>query len=228
MITLTELKHIFSGVDSTGDRRWSSNSPLRPLRGIITLSLLLIIIQSSGWISYEVAAAPYYGSFIDLISLIFILIGFMFIFSASLDIVLYFRHHLRPVYAVSIASIWSAGWLSSTGITGLLAWWYLQPWAFSPGDPEISPGVGILEVLISAGMLGLYVWYLVLAVKVFRQEKKMKRESISLPDLIKFDLVRGGVEGGKVLTQHAVSLVSLLSITANKPCFPHYYLLCYS
>jgi hypothetical protein len=31
----------------------------------------------------------------------------------------------------------------------------------------------------------LYVWYLVLAVKVFRLEKKMKRESISLPELDK-------------------------------------------
>ncbi|KAF8253084.1 hypothetical protein K440DRAFT_627285 [Wilcoxina mikolae CBS 423.85] len=192
MITLIELKHIFSGVDSTGDRRWSSHSPLRPLRGIITLSLLLIIIQSSGWISYQIAAARYYGGFIDLISLIFILIGLMFVFSASLDIVLYFRHHLRPVYAVSIASIWTAGWLSSAGMTGLLAWLYLLPWAFSMDDPEFSPGgvwrfkgVTVLEVLISVGMVGLYVWYLVLAVKVFRQEKRLKRESISLPDLDK-------------------------------------------
>jgi hypothetical protein len=65
MSPITELKHLFTGSPSAGDRRWASYPPLRPLRGIIVLALLLIIIQASGWISFTVAARGHYYEYLD-------------------------------------------------------------------------------------------------------------------------------------------------------------------
>ena len=44
----------FSSSPPAGDRRWQSNSPLRPLLGLLTTSLLLLVVHASSWIGLAV------------------------------------------------------------------------------------------------------------------------------------------------------------------------------
>ncbi|KAI5856967.1 hypothetical protein BZA05DRAFT_441602 [Tricharina praecox] len=81
------FKDVFVPAPAVGDPRWKSQNPIRILWGIIATSAIGLVIQ---------------GYYINLVT------PFLcwFILVSALDLILFFKKHLRPTYAVSIASIW--------------------------------------------------------------------------------------------------------------------------
>ncbi|KAI5820570.1 hypothetical protein BZA77DRAFT_301096 [Pyronema omphalodes] len=184
---MVQFKEVFRGPLANGDKRWIDFSPVRPLRAIIISALVLMVINASGWISLAVADREngwkqYYMT-VDIYGIMYLFIGLVVIVWTYTDLKLFSRGRLSPVYSICITSIFSAAWIVALAMALLFSVVLLSgelDEAFvenglRPGHIWRYKVVPFLQVLVHFIILGFYIWYLVLSVKVFRRLKEMKR-----------------------------------------------------
>ncbi|KAI5798386.1 hypothetical protein FPQ18DRAFT_322156 [Pyronema domesticum] len=184
---MVKFREIFRGPIANGDKRWIDFSPVTPLRAIIVSAIVLMVINASGWISLAVAEREdgwrHYYMTIDVFGMMYLFIGLVVIVWTYADMKLFSKGRLSPVYSICIASIFSAAWIVALAMALLFCIVFLSGWVDEEFvEHELRPGhiwrykaVPFLQVLIHFVILGLYIWYLVLSVKVFRRLKEVKK-----------------------------------------------------